>query len=253
VTIDPASAYSSRLEAYARFRWPYAPAAIDRFAEACGLAPDWVAADIGSGTGMLTEHLVDRVQTVYAVEPNPDMREMARLTVGAAPAFHEVNGTSDRTTLPDRSVTLIAVGRALHWFPPETTNAEFRRILTPGGWLAIFGTPCTDHRLLDSLRTLEREEYGWNPAGARFHPHLVPAAYYFGHDDLRTVREPRVVHETFEMLLGRISSHLATPPTDHPLRARYEAAAREIFDHHAVDGLLTIPIVTEIVFGQLAE
>ena len=35
---------------------------------------DKVVADIGSGTGKLTELIVDKVKTIYAVEPNKDMR-----------------------------------------------------------------------------------------------------------------------------------------------------------------------------------
>jgi SAM-dependent methyltransferase len=250
VTADAISGYSDKVSAYARYRWEYAPEAVDVFVSRIGLSSDWVVADVGSGTGMLARHLVDRVRTLHAVEPNPAMRTVATESLGTRASYREVAASSDRTTLADASIDLITVGRALHWFPAEPTKHEFRRILRPGGWLAVFSTPCTDQRLLESLRTLEHEEYGWDPAAARFTPRTVPASFYFGHDDVQTVTRAGLVRETFEMLLGRLTSHLATPRPSHPRRANFERALHDVFECHASDGLLTVPVATEIVFGQ---
>jgi SAM-dependent methyltransferase len=251
MTADAVSGYTDRVSSYARHRWNYAPEAVEAFVADCGLSPDWVVADIGSGTGMVSAHLLDRVRTVYAVEPNARMREIAFRALGTHPSYREVAGTSHETTLPDDSVDLITVGRAIHWFPPEPTRDEFRRILKPGGWLAVWATPCTDQALLDDLRTVQSEQFGWNPALSRFAPHMLPSSYYFGNAAVHTIARPAVVHETFEMLLGRVSSQLATPSLDHPKRQDYERALRSIFDRHARDGVVTVSIATEIVFGRL--
>jgi SAM-dependent methyltransferase len=247
---DAVSGYSGRVAAYARHRWDYAPEAVEAFSHDCGLSGEWVAADIGSGTGMVTAHLLDRVRTIYAVEPNGEMREVATRSLGMHRAYRAVAATSDRTTLEDRSIDLITVGRALHWFPAEPTKREFHRILKPDGWLAVFSTPCTDLALVESLKTVESEEYGWNPALARFTPQIVPVSYYFDAAPVQTVRRSTVVSETFEMLLGRVSSQLATPAPLHPRRRDFERALRRVFDRHAAAGVLTVPIVTEIVFGR---
>ena len=248
---DAVSGYSDRVSTYARHRWDYAPEAVDAFVQRSGLSPDWVVADIGSGTGMVAAHLLDRVRTVYAVEPNPAMREVAVRSFGSRPAFREVAGTADRTTLGDGSIDLITVGRAIHWFPAEPTKIEFRRILKPDGWLAVWSTPCTDRALHDALRTVETEEYGWNFALARFTPNVVPSSYFFGDATVQTITQPDVVRETFEMLLGRVSSYLATPPLDHPKRASFERALRAVFDRHARNGVLTVPVATEITFARM--
>ena len=250
MTVDAISGYNDRVSAYARYRWEYAPEAVDAFASRIGLSNDSVVADIGSGTGMLARHLVDRVRILHAVEPNAEMRRVAAQLLGAHPSFREVAASSDRTTLADASVDLITVGRALHWFPAETTKAEFHRILRPGGWLAIFSTPCTDEGLLESLRALECDECGWDPAGARYTPRNVPAGYFFGHDDVQKVRHPAIVRETFEMVLGRFTSRLAVPRPGHPLRGAFERALRDVFDRYASAGILSVPIATEVVFGQ---
>ena len=250
---DAVSGYNDRVSTYARHRWDYASEAVRAFTQACGLARDWVVADIGAGTGMVAAHLIDQVQTVHAVEPNAEMREVAFRALGTLPAYREVAGTSDHTTLPPASIDLITVGRAIHWFPPESTRREFRRILKPGGWLAVWSTPCTDQAWIDAQHTVESEEYGWNPTLQRFRPGMLPSSYYFGDSPTQTIVEPGVVRETFEMLLGRLSSQLATPAPGHPKREAYEQALRAVFDRHAHDGVLTIPIATEITFGKLGS
>ena len=54
----PTERFSSRADAYARFRPSYPPPAIDLLAARCGLAPGMAVADVGSGTGILTELLL---------------------------------------------------------------------------------------------------------------------------------------------------------------------------------------------------
>jgi len=51
--------FSSRVEDYVRSRPSYPSAAIDLLATRCGLSPAAVVADIGSGTGILTELLLE--------------------------------------------------------------------------------------------------------------------------------------------------------------------------------------------------
>src|ERR1700675_2766989 len=113
--------YSERMAAYVRFRWDYAPEAVEAFVQECGLSNDACIADIGSGTGMLARHFVDRVRTIFGVEPNADMRRVAAQALAAHKSYRAIDGSSDATTLPDHAVRLITVGRALHWFPSRST------------------------------------------------------------------------------------------------------------------------------------
>src|SRR5438046_6539588 len=49
--------------------------------------------------------------------------------------FFSVVGSAEATTLDATSVDFITAGQAFHWFGPEKTRAEFRRILRPQGWV----------------------------------------------------------------------------------------------------------------------
>jgi SAM-dependent methyltransferase len=248
--IDP---YTERVMAYARYRWEFAPEAVQAFLASCGLTPEWVVADVGSGTGMVARHLVERARAVLAVEPNAAMRRAAFEGLGHHPSYRAVGASSDATGLGDSSVDLITVGRAVHWFPAASTRAEFTRILRPAGWLAILTTPCTDRGFLDSLETVKREENGWDRAADRHALEAVPTAFYFGHDEVQTICWPGVAQETWEAFLGRMSSRLSTPQPGHPLRSKFERALRDVFERHARDGVLSVSYETAIEFGRVRE
>src|SRR5258708_26689821 len=74
---------------------------------------------------------------VFGVEPNPDMRSAGEEYLAGYPKFASVSGTAEATTLPDHRVTLITSAQAAHWFDREKALLEFRRILCPGGYVAL--------------------------------------------------------------------------------------------------------------------
>ena len=49
--MDPTGIFSTKAEKYARYRWDYAPTAIQRTFEQNGITSHSVVADIGAGTG----------------------------------------------------------------------------------------------------------------------------------------------------------------------------------------------------------
>ncbi len=94
-------------------------------------------ADIGSGTGIFTQLLLDAGCVVLAVEPNAAMRDAAEEHLGPEPRFRSINGTAEHTGLESARVDLITATQAFHWFDQEAAKLEFRRILRPGGWIAV--------------------------------------------------------------------------------------------------------------------
>lgn len=86
-------------------------------------------ADIGSGTGLLSELFLKQGNIVYGVEPNLEMRQAGELLLKDYPNFHSMNGSAELTTLPNQSIDLIVAGQAFHWFDVGQCRQEFQRIL----------------------------------------------------------------------------------------------------------------------------
>ena len=66
VAKNATSRFSSRVDDYIRYRPQYPVEIIDLLAARCGLVPDSVIADIGSGTGILTRLFLDNGNPVIA-------------------------------------------------------------------------------------------------------------------------------------------------------------------------------------------
>ena len=66
---DPTQRFSSRVTNYVKYRPSYPAAIIDLLAAECGLTPDSIVADVGSGTGLLAELFLKAGNRVWALSP----------------------------------------------------------------------------------------------------------------------------------------------------------------------------------------
>jgi SAM-dependent methyltransferase len=115
---------------YDRGRPDYPAAAIDLLVERLGLGPGRTVVDLAAGTGKLTRQLVPTGADVIAVEPIEQMRSLIK-------DVRAIEGTAEAIPLPDASVDAVTVAQAFHWFRPAEALAEIRRVLRPGGGVAL--------------------------------------------------------------------------------------------------------------------
>lgn len=137
---DPTERFSDRVDAYAAYRPAYPDAAADAVVR--GIGPGCPAADIGAGTGISSVMLARRGVPVHAVEPNAPMREhgeryTASLADASMAAIRWHAATGEHTGLPSGSVSLVLCAQSFHWLDPAAALTEFRRILVPGGRVAL--------------------------------------------------------------------------------------------------------------------
>lgn len=97
-------------------------------------------ADIGAGTGKLTENLAQIGLSGYAVEPNDAMR-----TEAAKNPWKDVflwsAGSAEETGLSDNCVCWALMGSSFHWTDYQKAMKEFYRILVPGGFFTAIWNP----------------------------------------------------------------------------------------------------------------
>jgi SAM-dependent methyltransferase len=129
-TQDPQTRFSNRAEDYAKYRPSYPPEAIAQILEGFDHP---IVADVGAGTGISSRLLAERGAQVWAIEPNPAMREAA----ATRPSMTFQMGTAEQTGLADQSVDVVTCFQSFHWFEPIAALQEFHRVLKPGGRLAL--------------------------------------------------------------------------------------------------------------------
>ncbi len=91
------------------------------------------AADIGAGTGKMSELLARAGLLVDAVEPSEAMRAQASSIEGVT--WHD--GVAEQTGLPNDMYDIVVFAQSWHWVDSERAGLEVERILAPGGVLGI--------------------------------------------------------------------------------------------------------------------
>jgi SAM-dependent methyltransferase len=129
--------FASVADAYERGRPEYAPAVAGALAAELGLAPAAPVLDLAAGTGKLSRALVAAGLDVLAVEPQGPMRDRLAAAVGSE---RVLEGVAEAIPLPDASVEAVTVADGFHWFDQAQALAEIRRVLRPGGGLAVLST-----------------------------------------------------------------------------------------------------------------
>ena len=246
--------FSSRVADYIAYRPGYPQALIPYLARVCRLGDAAVIADVGSGTGILTQLLLQNGYRVYGVEPNKEMREAGEQLLRGYPQFTSINGTSEATTLENRSVDLITVAQAFHWFDPLKTRVEFARVLKPGGRVALIwnvrrtdGTPFM--QAYEQLLLEYCEEYGRlipKHADARMMDSFFGSSSYEQHCF--------AFSQSFDLegLKGRLMSSSYAPQPGHPLHSAMMAELERIFRSCQVNGQVCFEYDTRVFWGVLA-
>jgi len=130
---DPRERFSGAAAGYARFRPGYPETLVDWAVAEAAIRAGGRVADVGCGTGILTRMLAHRGFDVVGLDPNEDMLAEARADGGGA---EYLRGDAEATGLPGRSVGLVTVAQAFHWFDLDAALGEFHRILVPDGHVA---------------------------------------------------------------------------------------------------------------------
>jgi ubiquinone/menaquinone biosynthesis C-methylase UbiE len=246
--------FTGRAAIYDRYRQRYSSDTILKLLrEWCGLQPNWLIADIGAGTGMLSEVFLANDNPVIAIEPNAEMRALSEQLLPTWPRLEFRDATAEATGLPDASIDMVAAGRAFHWFDVPRALAEFRRILKPDGWLVLvsLGRDKGDDpqsRDFEHLLTHHGIDDQYARAGFRVHENL-DQHFVADHHHAEINGEQQLDWESF---LGQVMSLSVVPQTGHPRAEAFHRLLRDYFDTHATNGILTAPTKCWIDVGRLS-
>jgi SAM-dependent methyltransferase len=249
---SPTARFSDRVENYVRYRPGYPPEVIELLRTECGLQPSHFVADIASGTGLFTRLLLENGNSVFAVEPNLEMREMGMLELERYDRLVSVAGTAEETTLRSGSVDFVTAAQAAHWFDLPRARAEFARILRPEGCCVLIW----NERRTDTTPFLRDYEE-------------LLLTYGTDYKEVRHERTTAVIHEFFapahhkervfdlsqefdyEGAAGRLLSSSYAPLEGHPNYGPMMQELQRIFRAHAVGGKIIFEYNTRVFYGSL--
>jgi SAM-dependent methyltransferase len=243
--------FDGRALNYSRYR-PRYPRRILRLLELeAGLDQKSVVADVGSGTGILSELFLSHGNSVLSVEPNDEMRRIAETMLAKhGDRFASVKGTAESTSLPNNAVDLVAVGQALHWFEPEKARREFRRILRGRRPVCVV----FNDRKSDGPVEVEYGRLVLEYAVDRGNTPEVDDPYlgrFLGNDQFKRFSIPNRQVLGYSGLLGRLASASYMPG---PGSRSWDALTRDVSEvvrSLGVNGRVTLHYVTRVYIGHV--
>lgn len=250
---DSKARFSNRVENYVKYRPSYPAEAVDYLYSVVGIKADSVIADIGAGTGIFSKLLLERGSNVIAVEPNAAMREVAEQELGASPNYRSHASAAEDTGLPADAVDFIVCAQSFHWFDRPAAQAEFHRILKPGGKAVLIwnsrltsGTPFLEgyEQLLKQYSKDYEKMTHKNISGAQLQP-------FFRDGNMHTAVFANRQLFNVEELIGRAMSSSYVPAEGEPNHTQMKQGLQELFERTQVDGKVSFDYETELFWGEV--
>ena len=252
MALDPTRRFSSRVDGYARYRPKYPPAVLALLERECGLTPEAVVADIGSGTGIFSKLLLDFGCQVFGVEPNREMRQAGENFLAGYPRFHSTEGRAEETTLPDKSADFVTAGQAFHWFDQPRAREEFRRILRPPGWVAlVWNERLTTGTFLEGYENLLLHYSPEYPKVDHRQVHNSTMDDFFGAGLWRKATITHAQKWDLDGTLGLLRSASYAPLPGTPEYDGITAELTKLFEQCHVAGKVAFEYETQLWWGRL--
>lgn len=245
--------FTHRAHYYHTNRPRYPRALLDYLIEHAGFKPEDTLADVGAGTGILSELFLTHGNRVFALDPNQEMLAAAHTHFHTRSNFIPIAGAAESLPFPNNHLDAITVGQAFHWFDRPTAKTEFFRVLVPGGLIAIAQNIRDPALPVFQAFQAIASEYSINPdkpSHAKMDKQAEAAAF-FSPSQFHYQTFPNPLSVNFERLSGGLISTSDAPLPGHPNHAPMLAELRKFFDQHQQHGLIILPFITELYWGRI--
>jgi SAM-dependent methyltransferase len=242
--LHPATRGFEAAAVYERGRPDYPAAAVAQIVQRLELRPGRTVLDLAAGTGKLTRLLVPSGANVIAVEPLRAMRTELELHV---PGVLVLAGTAEHIPLTEGFVDAVTVASAFHWFDVDAALREIRRVLVPGGGLALIWNARDERNpvqrglseIIGPLRgdTPQRTQRDWRALLAEIDLFERPERLLFEHE--------QIVDE--DGLVARVQSVSFVGALPHDARADVERRVRALA--RASEQPIRLTYMTELYLG----
>lgn len=245
--------FGNRVDDYAKYRPSYPIDIFNLINSKYENIERFDIADIGSGTGILTKLLLELGQEVCGVEPNLEMRSYAENWLGEYNNFKSIDGTAENTNLADKSVDLITVAQAFHWFETIPTKKEFLRIIKENGSLLLVWN---DRKIETEGFSFEYENLIRNECpqyNEITHKNIDDKMIesFYAPNKVEKILFDNTQEFSFEELVGRLKSSSYVPVDDTEKMKKILTELEIIFGKYNQNGKIKFEYNTTVYFGRL--
>jgi ubiquinone/menaquinone biosynthesis C-methylase UbiE len=192
-----------------------------------------------------------REARVFAVEPNSDMRVMAEEELSGHSGFVSVNAAAEQTGLADKSIDLITVAQAFHWFDQGQFQLECRRILRSDAKVVlVWNSRDEESPLVKEIGMVCRKfcpEYKGFSGGLHKTSENFRQFFRDGTFESRVFQNDLV--NSKESFVGGMMSSSYSPKQNDPEYQAFVDAILLIFEKYSCEDRLIIPNMTRSYVG----
>jgi SAM-dependent methyltransferase len=204
---------------------------------------------------LLAELFLRDGNTVFGVEPNPEMRAAGERLLAHYADFHSVAATAEATTLGEHSIEVITAGQAFHWFDRGKTRREFERILRPKGWVVLVWNERETEtsalmRSYEDLLLQFSTDYV-QVDHRRIDEGVLTDFFRPGKFKLESLKNRQ--NFDFTGVKGRLLSSSYAPEPGHPNHDAMLAELSRIFEAYQSGGKVAFEYTTKVYFGRLTD
>lgn len=245
-------AFAGKATCYAAGRKGYAKGVYDFIASQAPAGDYPVAVDMGSGTGLFAQGLLERGYAVLGIEPLDQMREIAQSRLDGVRGYRAIPQSAEQTGLDSGSIDFITAASAFHWFDWEQVHWEWARILRPGGKVFII----QNYRIYEDELTKEQ-----HAVCARYGKHFTSLNHgyekvalgcetFFAGKPMRVDIAFDQIYTAGQFVARGLSSSYAPAPGEDGYEG-YREGLQRIFERFEEDGRVTMRNRTAVWCGTL--
>lgn len=249
---DNTQRFSNRVDNYVKYRPTYPTEIISFLENKIGFNKDFIVADIGSGTGILSELFLNNRNKVFGVEPNQPMRNKAEELLKDNSLFISVDGTAEQTNLQTASIDLTTAAQAFHWFDAEKTKREFQRILKPNRFCCLIWNERLNNS--DFLKAYEQLLKDFSTDYTKVdHKNIDDKKIESFFAPNKVIRQSFNNKQVFDYdgLKGRLLSSSYAPDEHHPKHIAMIDELKKIFEAFNKNGAVEFLYETKVYLGKL--
>lgn len=246
-------------ENYDRYRPGYPTELFCDIFSYAGLKKDSSVIEIGTGTGQATLPFLLKACKVTGIELGDRLGAYARQKFSAYDNFRIITGDFCNVELPPDFCDLVFSATAFHWLPMEEALQNVKKILRPGGALAIFWNHPFPNRENDPTNMASRQVYDkYRPSSKKqvefseenldvWKERLLNAG--FDSVEAKLYRRKRILTtDQYIGLLNTYSDHIALPEETKRL---FELEMRRSID--SVGGFINIYDTIDLYMGKAVK
>lgn len=248
--LTPTTRFSNRAENYVKYRPAYPVGIIPFLEQTLSLQKDARIADIGSGTGLFAEPLLEKGYQVTCIEPNEEMRKAGEARLSRYPYFISRRQRAEATGLGSQSIDLITVAQAFHWLNPVASRREFVRILRPGGNAVLaWNIQKTNNQFLNGYAEIKEQYRIEDTLPNRITGQQI--AEFFTPGGFQKMVFPNLQILNFDALKGQLLSVSSMPLPGHPSYETMISALVQLFLAFNENGFVRMEFETILYWGNL--